>query len=77
MSFLLIMSMTEDGSDSKIASFFVLSTHFQIPMHYHRRQFIEVNGYFLDKIDTHVSPKYTRWKSKIFNSIAIINKGDN
>ncbi len=69
MSFSLIMSMTEDGSDSKITSFSVTSTRFQIPMHYHRRQFIEVNGYFLDKIDTHVSPKCTRWKSKIFNLI--------
>lgn len=66
MSFSLIMSMTEDGSDSKITSFSVTSRCFQMPMHYHRRQFIEVNGYFLDKTDTHDSPKCTRWRSNVF-----------
>lgn len=63
------MSMTEDGSDSKITSFSITSTSFQMPMHYHRRQFIEVNGYFLDKIDPHDSPKSTRWKSNTIHLI--------
>lgn len=66
MSFSLIMSMTEDGSDSKITSFSVTSTYFRLPMHYHRRHFIEVNGCFLGKTNTHNIPKCTRWKSNMF-----------
>ncbi len=70
MRFSLIMSMTEDGSDSQITSFSVTSTCFHMPLqHYHRRQYIEVNDYFWHKADTQIFPKWTRWEVSTFNLI--------
>ena len=63
------MSMTEDGSDSVITSFSVSSTCFCMPMHYHRRKYIEVKGYFWDKVDIQIFLKCAQWKSNTFHLI--------
>ena len=63
------MSMMGDSSDSMIKSFSFTSTCFHNPLDYHRRQYIEVNGYFKCLTGNQAFSKYNQWESKIFHLI--------
>ena len=63
------MSMISDSPDSMIKSFCFTSTSINNPLDYHRRQYIEVNGYFKCVAGRQSFLKYNQWESKVFHLI--------
>ena len=63
------MSMMNDDSISSIKSFSFTSTSFNNPLDYHRRQYIEVSGYFKCVVDRQSISKHNQWEFKVFHLI--------